>query len=296
MSVFATANTLAKASLYELDTVSAEPGRISSSAGLSIYADDLSKMHLDSRSTILVVGGDRAPLLHASQDTRCTNWLAANVDRAERYGSICSGAFLLEAAGLLGNKVVSTHWAGCGALREQNDRVTVLADALYHVDGKCWTSAGVTTGIDMALEMLRRDHDKALMQSVAKYLVVYAHRPGKQSQFAQLQDMKTNEEGLFSELLAWLREEVARPIKVSEMADFMCMSERSFQRKFTEGFSISPARFFERMRMEYARDFLLPQLSVDMSARALGYGSVAAFRKSFEKHFGLKPSTIKQIC
>ena len=296
MSVFATANTLAKASLYELDTVSAEPGRISSSAGLSIYADDLSKMHLDSRSTILVVGADRAPLLHASQDTRFTNWLAANVDRAERYGSICSGAFLLEAAGLLDSKVAATHWAGCGALREQNDRVTVLADALYHVDGKCWTSAGVTTGIDMALEMLRRDHDKALMQSVAKYLVVYAHRPGKQSQFAQLQDMKTNEEGLFSELLAWLREEVERPIKVSEMADFMCMSERSFQRKFTEGFSISPARFFERMRMEYARDFLLPQLSVDMSARALGYGSVAAFRKSFEKHFGLKPSTIKQIC
>lgn len=296
MSVFATANVLAKASLYELETVSIEPGQVRSSAGLLMFASDLCKICVDSRTTILVVGADSAALLKASRDTRFSKWLAENAPRAERFGSICSGAFLLESAGLLDNKVVSTHWAGCEALHLQNDRVTVLADALYHVDGKCWTSAGVTTGIDMALEMLRRDHNKALMQSVAKYLVVYAHRPGKQSQFAQLQDMKPNEEGLFSELVAWLRKDVVRPIKVSEMADFMCMSERSFQRKFTEGFSISPSRFFERMRMEYARDFLLPQLSVDMSARALGYRSVAAFRKSFEKHFGLKPSTIKQLC
>ena len=295
MSVFATANALVQKPLYELNTLCSKPGLVTSGAGLAVSASSLSKARVDSNTTILVVGADAAPLLQTTSDTSLHNWLSHHADNSERFGSICSGTFVLQAAGLLSDKVVTTHWAGCEPLRQQDDTLQVLDDALYHIDGKCWTSAGVTTGIDMALEMLKRDHGRDMMQSVAKRLVVYAQRPGKQSQFAQIQDVKTNEDDGFASLINWLKEQISRPVKVSEMADFVCMSERSFQRKFSASYSTSPSRFFERMRMEYARDFLLPQLPVEVSARTLGYNSVAAFRTSFEKHFGISPSTSKRV-
>jgi transcriptional regulator GlxA family with amidase domain len=112
---------------------------------------------------------------------------------------------LLRAAGLLSERTVTTHWAGCETLAQMGNDFSVLKDALYHVDGNCWTSAGVTTGIDMAMEMLKRDHGIELMQAVAKSLVIYAQRPGKQSQFSHAVDLKPNQEEGFSELVVWLK-------------------------------------------------------------------------------------------
>lgn len=295
MSVFSTANALSKNALYQIKTLSSKAKLITSSAGLTIQTNSLSDARCDSTTTTLVVGADISALEHAASDKMLVNWLSEQAPLSERFGSVCTGTFILQFAGLLNDKTVTTHWAGCEHLQQLKEEPSVLQDALYHIDGKCWTSAGVTTGIDMALEMLKRDHGRELMQAVAKYLVVYAQRPGKQSQFALIQDMKPNQEDNFANLISWLKKQITRPVKVSEMADFMCMSERSFQRKFSEKFSNSPARFFERMRMEHARDFLLPQQTVEQTSRKLGYSSVAAFRTSFEKHFGLSPSTSKQI-
>jgi transcriptional regulator GlxA family with amidase domain len=295
VSVFTAANTLAKQTLYEIRIPSTQGGLITSSSGLAVQTQDLAGVSCDSTTTMLVVGADKEPLQKAMSDLSLCEWLKRQCGFAERYGSVCSGTFLLNAAGLLDGKTVTTHWAGCQILQKIRSEETVLKEALYHVDGKCWTSAGVTTGIDMALEMLKRDHGHALMQSVAQYLVVYTQRPGKQSQFAVVQEMVPNAEDNFSGLISWLKKEVMRPIKVAEMADLMCMSERSFQRRFSASFTTSPSRFFERMRMEYARDFLLPRHSVELAARMLGYSSIASFRKSFHKHFGLSPSTSKQM-
>ncbi len=295
LAVFSAANELAGGQLYQINTLASKAGPVTSTAGISVLAESLKSADIDSASTIFVVGAVAVPLAKAAKDSRLTTWLRSNAPQAERFGSICSGTFLLQAAGLLIDKTVTTHWAGCETLKRQNHNLTVLKDALYHIDGNCWTSAGVTTGIDMALEMLKHDHGKLLMQSVAKHLVVYTQRPGKQSQFAEIQDMKPNEEDSFAELISWLKKEITRPIQIGEMAEFMCMSERSFQRKFTARFSVAPARFYERMRMEYARDFLLPKQSVEVTAHTLGYRSTAAFRTSFEKHFGLSPSTSKQL-
>jgi len=295
LSVFATCNAMLDAPRYDLKTLSATPGLVASGAGLSVHTDALEEADIDHRSTLLVVGANRTPLMTAVQNRPLVSWLAKHFTHAERYGSICSGTFLLQAAGALDGKTVTTHWAGCEQLSAGAAGVTVLNEALYYTDGRCWTSAGVTTGIDMALEMLKRDQGKAVMDRVAKYLVVYSQRPGKQSQFAQIQNMKQNEEDAFSELIVWLRAHIDRPIKIAEMADHMCMSERSFQRKFSRSFGVSPSRFFERMRMEHARDFLLPKQGVELTAQALGYRSVAAFRSSFAKHFGLTPSTSKQL-
>lgn len=295
MSVFAAANSLSQQTLYAIKTLSPTGGNVSSGAGLSIVSESLRQAELNGQSTALVVGADAAPLVQAVSDQSLSRWLAAELPKAERFGSICSGTFLLEKAGLLTERTVTTHWAACQPLKKLNPALKVLEDALYHQDGKCWTSAGVTTGIDMALEMIKRDHGQDLMQAVARGLVVYAQRPGKQSQFSQMLDMKPNQEDLFSDLIRWLKQEVSRAVKVSEMADFMRMSERSFQRRFTAHFAVSPARFFERMRMEYARDFLLPKHSIEKTARELGYRSVAAFRTGFEKNFGISPAMSRQI-
>lgn len=290
MSVFSTANALRGEDIYQSLVCSGLGGPVRSGAGVEVLSRPIHSVAIDQTSTVLVVGADEQPLQRANCDRALIGWLSDNCGSAERFGSVCSGTFLLHAAGLLSGKTVTTHWAGCRMLQAIAQDVSVLQDALYHIDGTCWTSAGVTTGIDMALEMIKRDHGEALMGSIAKRLVVYSQRPGKQSQFRQMQDLKPNQEDDFSRLVLWLKEQVCVPLKISDMAQFMCMSERSFQRRFSQHFGMSPSRFFERMRMEFARDFLLPKHAVECTARELGYRSVAAFRTAFEKHFGVSPS------
>lgn len=295
LSVFSSANALEGKTIYNIRTLSSEGGLVSSSAGLDVQTQSLKTVCCDSTSTYLIVGSHGGFIKRARKDQVLCHWLSEQSGNAERFGSVCTGAFVLEAAGVLKDKTVTTHWAGCEDLRTLKCKETVLNEALYHVDGKCWTSAGVTTGIDMALEMLKRDHGHLLMQTVARYLVVYSQRPGNQSQFAVVQGTPTNQQDAFSSLINWLKKEVMRPVKIREMADVMNMSERSFQRHFTEQFSLSPSRYYERMRMEYARDFLLPRHSVDLVATLLGYSSTPAFRTAFIKHFGMSPSTCKKI-
>lgn len=290
LSVFSSANALVEQPVYKLETLSTDGGVVHSSAGVGVATRKLCEVKCNSTTTYLIVGSYGEYLREARKDAVLCHWLHEQSGLADRFGSVCTGAFVLEAAGLLAGKTVTTHWAGIEQLRALNKPNHVLEDALYHNDGNCWTSAGVTTGIDMALEILKRDHGQALMQMVARYLVVYSQRPGKQSQFAVIQQDAHDQEDDFARLLNWLKENIVRQIKVSEMADFMCMSERSFQRRFSALYSQSPSRYFERMRMEYARDFLLPKHSVERSARLMGYKSVAAFRTSFKKHFGMSPT------
>lgn len=295
MSVFSAANSLSKRTLYHQQCVSVEGGLVTAESGLTIMSNPCGDSNVSPRTTLLVVGAQAKPLQQAMANKILTGWLASESGNCERYGSVCSGAFLLQAANLLRGMTVTTHWAGCESLSQLGKDINVLNDALYHVDGCCWTSAGVTTGIDMALEILRRDHGEKLMKDVAKNLVVYAHRPGKQSQFSQLLDLGGKQDDDFAGLINWLKTQLRRPVRVSEMAAYLPMSERSFQRRFTARHRISPARYFERMRMEFARDYLLTQFSVDQAARELGYRSVPAFRTAFQKHFGISPSVCRQI-
>ena len=295
MSVFSAANSLSGKTLYAQHSVSVEGGLVTAESGLAVQSESCGSTKATPLSTLLVVGAQLVPLRDAMMNERLLGWLSNTAGICERFGSVCSGTFVLQAAKLLNGLTVTTHWAGCETLGQMGPDVKVLDDALYHIDGACWTSAGVTTGIDMALEMLRRDHGEPLMREVAKNLVVYAHRPGKQSQFSQLLELSDGQDDDFASLINWLKDQIRRPVKVSEMADHLCMSERSFQRRFTARHRISPARYFERMRMEFARDYLLPQYSVEQAARALGYRSVAAFRTGFQKHFGLSPSMSQRV-
>jgi len=201
-SVFATAGSIANEVTYKIEAVSAKGGEVRSSAGLSVMTKAVGKVRLSEADTVLVVGAPERPLSRAMADKRVSTWLTGLPDTSAHFGSVCTGAFVLAAIGLLDGRRATTHWAGCKQLAALYPTVRVQPDALYVVDDDIWTSAGVTTGIDMALAMVKRDFGTTLANQIAKLLVVYAHRPGNQSQFSALLDAQTTANGAFSDVVA----------------------------------------------------------------------------------------------
>ena len=289
VSVFTAANTLSGRALYEVEAVS-KAESVRALGGLEIATTPLSQIDLSDRDTVLVAGAGEEPLLRAADDRAFHRFLQSAANRSERYGSVCSGAFILAAAGLLKGRRATTHWAGCEAFRSLFAEVTLEADALYVNDGRLWTSAGVTTGIDMALALLALDHGSALMGQVAKYLVVYAHRPGHQSQFSGVIDVQTGQEGAFAELISWLGERLDQAVTMAEMATQAGFSERTLWRRFTMATGKTPAQCLEDMRLDRARLALEAGEPVKVVAGQVGFRSEAAFRTFFTRRIGVTPS------
>lgn len=288
-TVFTTANALSGRSLYDVTTISKD-AEVLSSSGISVAAAPLCGLRLSARDTVLVMGAYAAPLQLAAADADIAMFTRRAARRAERFGSICSGAFVLASAGLLQGKRAATHWAGCEAFRTMFSDTILDADALYVNDGRLWTSAGVTTGVDMALAMLAQDHGAALMGQVAKYLVVYAHRPGHQSQFSGVVDAQTKHDGEFAALISWLGERLDRQITVAAMAAHVGMSERSLWRRFRAATGMTPADCLETLRLDRARLALEAGEPVKLVAARVGFRSEAAFRSLFVKRIGVTPS------
>ncbi len=289
-SVFAAANNIAGETHYELRYLSAQGGPIDSIAGASLNTQPLQEARPIARDTVLVAGGEPVRLGKAMQDKTLLQWLQRAAPICERMGSVCSGAFILAEAGLLDHRAAVTHWLGCEEMRKRYPNISVREDALYVVDEHFWTSAGVTTGIDMSLAILARDHGEGLMGQVAKRLVVYACRPGNQSQFSDMLSMQLAAGARFSKVIAWLENNIDKPLRVEDMAKVAGMSERSFYRKFTAALNLTPSQCLDMMRLERARTLLESQQSVSAVSRAVGYQSEAAFRTSFKAKFGLSPS------
>jgi transcriptional regulator GlxA family with amidase domain len=295
VSVFSTANALQKDDPYLIHTISTEGGAVSSSAGIVVDSIALNTIKVNKDATVLVVGADAKALFAASLNVKLKTWLTANTKDVARYGSICSGTFLLAAAGLIDQRTVTSHWAGCEQLQKMHPKVKVKPESLYVVDENLWTSAGVTTGLDMSLEMLRRDLGDAIMNKVAKHLVVYVHRPGNQSQFSDLLTLQARANSDYSELLAWIDTRLGQQIKVEEMALVMCMSERTFYRKFTASIGMTPSKYVEEAKLKRAKSLIEGGQPISLVAADVGFKSEAGFRTQFERRFGLTPSMHKQL-
>lgn len=288
-TVFTTANALAGRTLYDVATVS--KGRVAeSSGGIGVATTPIRGLRLSARDTVLVMGAYAAPLQRATGDAEIVGVLRRAALRAERFGSVCTGAFVLASAGLLRGKRATTHWDGCEQFRALFSDTILEAESLYVNDGRVWTSAGVTTGVDMALAMLAQDHGPALMGKVAKYLVVYAHRPGHQSQFSGVIDAQTKHSGEFAALMSWLGERLNHHVTVAAMAAHVGMSERSLLRRFTAAIGVTPAQCLETMRLDRARLALEAGEPVKLVAARVGFRSEAAFRSLFTKRIGVTPS------
>lgn len=200
--------------VYAVAVVSAAGGTVESSSGIAVETRPVTEVRSGEVQTMLVAGAEREPLLAAVADPVVRAALPGLTAKAERFGSVCSGGFMLAALGLLDGRRVATHWDSCAPLAKAFPAVTVDPDALYVVDGRLWTSAGVTTGIDMALAMIARDLDAAIAGEVAKRLILYARRPGYQSQFSPVLQAQVRGESPFADLIGWIEANLDAPLAV----------------------------------------------------------------------------------
>ena len=245
--------------------------------------------------TLLVVGSDPESVRAIIGDPVLRRWVPRCAATAARFGSVCSGAFVLAALGLAQGKRVATHWDATALLAELFSTVSVDADALYVVDGKLWTSAGVSTGIDMALAMVSHDLGGAVASEVAKRLVLYARRPGHQSQFSTLLRAQGQADHPFEELIGWMQANLEHPLDVATLASRSGLSERTFYRRFVAAMGQTPARFVESLRLDAARVLLAQTLSIKTIAAQVGLSPAGRFTEAFERRFGVTPSLFREM-
>ncbi|WP_417449152.1 GlxA family transcriptional regulator [Kordiimonas sp.] len=291
--VFASVNKAYGGLAYDIILASANGTSTRMCCGIALdtvpYTDIRGPIH-----SFIVAGGDGVRA--AVADEALVAWVRETAKRAERVASVCSGAFLLAAAGLLDNRRAATHWNSARALARLYPKVKVDPDALYIADGPVWTSAGVTAGIDMSLAMVERDHGRSLAMEIARRLVVYARRPGYQSQFSALLEGQSKGTGLVAKATEWMASHIDGAITVADIANAAGMSERSFHRKFVAEMGVTPARYLERLRLDSARALLeQPDIPVKTVAASSGFGSSGRLIQVFEKRFGLTPGAYRKL-
>jgi transcriptional regulator GlxA family with amidase domain len=290
LQVFATANELAgmrgEPQLYAPRVVSADAPVVIASASLGLVTAPLPRARA-ALDTLLVAGG---PGVHAAAENPLVlDWLRQRATRARRVASVCTGAFLLGAGGLLNGKRAATHWMHCAELGRRYPEIRVEADPIYVRDGAVWTSAGVTAAIDLALALVEEDVGRALSLAVARHLVMFLKRPGGQAQFSAALSLQGAEDR-FGELHAWMTGQLNGDLSLPTLARKAGMSERSFSRHYTQATGLTPARAVERLRVEAARRFLSDtRLPVKRIAERCGFGSEETLRRSFGRLLAATP-------
>ena len=280
---------------YQVEIVSSSGGAIQTSSAVALMTRPIHDFPPESIDTLLVAGGDDAGLRQLDLDASVRAWAVDAARRARRYGSICTGAFALARFGLLDGRRVATHWSACADLAGSCPDVTVDTNALFVHDGPLWTSAGVTTGIDMSLEMVASDLGNAVANTIAKRLVLYARRPGFQSQFSPVLDAQSHADEPFAELIHWIRENLALRLDVPRLAEKVAMSERTFLRRFTRSTGQTPAHFVETLRLDQTRNLLVAGMSLKEIAVRTGYANGAQLSKAFDRRFGMTPLLFREL-
>lgn len=280
---------------YNVELLSAQGGTVESSSGVGVETRSTAGFGPGDAFTLLIAGAERKPLLAAVADPALRAAIPGLAAKAERFGSVCSGGFLLASLGLLDGHRVATHWDSCRPLAATFPKVIVDPDALYVVDGRLWTSAGVTTGIDMALAMIASDLDAAVAGEVAKRLILYARRPGYQSQFSPVLQAQVKGDSPFADLIGWIQANLDAPLDVPSLAERAGLTERTFHRKFAASTGQTPARFVETARLDAARMLLSHGLSLKSVAAKVGLFPAARLSEAFERRFGMPPRLFRDM-
>lgn len=294
-TVFGLANTLGDNEAYRVLVLSPDGGLVTSTCGVALHSLAISKVRPRDVDTLLVAGGRTVAMQRAAKHPASRRWIPNCISTSDRFGSVCSGALLLAEFGALGNSRVATHWASCDTLVAKFPSIVVDANSLFVVDGKLWTSAGVSTGIDMALAMVEQDIGRLPADRIAKFMVLYSRRPGYQSQFSDLLKSQISSASEFRDLIAWIQERLARRLDVSTLAAKAGFSERTFYRKFQAETGRTPAKFVEMLRLDAARSLLSTRLSLKTIAARTGMGTSARLTVSFERRFGVSPTIFRRL-
>lgn len=277
---------------YALEVVATAP-RLRTSSGLQLVADALLSDVDGPIDTLVVPGGDGTR--EAFFDTAFVASLGRLAKRSRRVTSVCTGAFLLAQAGLLDGRRVTTHWQWCDLLAEAHPTLDVQPDAIFVRDGRFWTSAGVTAGMDLALALVEEDHGRDAALAVARQLVLFVQRPGGQSQFSAQLSAQRAERDQLRDLQAWIHEHVADDLRVEPLARRVAMSPRHFARVFRQEVGVPPATYVERARVEVARR-MLEQTGLDLRsvAEASGLRTTQTLRRAFHRTLGVGPRAYRE--
>ncbi|MEJ0069432.1 MAG: GlxA family transcriptional regulator [Pseudomonadota bacterium] len=285
---FASATELDPADGYALTVVSPRGGLITTSAGIAIATVPPNAVR-GPIDTLVVVGGPGVAEAVAERAllAQIRRWSA----RARRTCSVCTGAFLLAAAGLLDGRRATTHWGYCRALQQGYPAVRVEPDPIFVRDGAIWTSAGVTAGIDLALALVEADLGHDVAMRVARRLVVFLKRPGGQSQFSAPLSAQVAADDTLGALHGWMAEHLGSDLRVERLAARAGMSPRTFARAYTAKLGTTPAKTVERLRVEAARRALEDGgAPVKLIAHRCGFGDEERMRRAFVRRLGVSPS------
>lgn len=292
--VFAAASSLSGADargtpLYLVEVVAPGDGPVRASSGLRTSPDSAISDCRGAIDTLIVAGGFGC--FTAAENAALVGWIAAAAKRSRRVSSVCSGAFLLAAAGLLDGRRATTHWSSCALLAERHPAVEVEPDSIYVRDGDVWTSAGVTAGIDLALAMVEEDHGRELAREVARWMVMFVQRPGGQSQFSSHVSTQQAERRPLRDLQAWIADNLDADLRVEALAERVHMSTRNFARAFSREVGLTPGAYVEAVRIERAKQRLeAAGEPVEAVARGCGFGSAETMRRAFTRRVGVPPT------
>jgi transcriptional regulator GlxA family with amidase domain len=275
---------------YDVRVVSASGGLVAGAAGVAIETmKPPSRTHPD---TLIVVGAPTTDILYGQTETAAL--VRAMAPRARRKASVCTGAFLLAAAGVLDGRRATTHWRYAAELQRRHPAIRVDADRIFIREDDIWTSAGITAGIDLALAMIEEDCGIDISKAIARDLVVYHRRSGGQSQFSTMLDPEPRP-GRIRDALAYARAHLGEKLSVEQLADVARISLRQFARQFTAETGETPARAVERLRCEAA----LPRIEsssepLEQIALQVGFGDIERMRRVCLRIYGQPPQALRR--
>lgn len=272
---------------YELIVIGITARPFVSSSGLRVVPHT-TLARAPELDTILVPGG--RGLRAAQINARVAAWLAERAAHTRRVATVCTGIYGLAPTGLLDGRRVTTHWKFARDLQQKFPALQVEANLLFVRDGHYITSAGVTAGIDLSLALVEEDHGPGMALSVARELVVYMQRPGGQEQYSEPLSFQTETRDPLADVAGWMSTHLRADLSVDALARRAGLSTRQFTRRFKASFGASPAELAERLRLDEARRRLGSHSStIEQVAASVGYASSDAFRRAFERRFGVAP-------
>jgi transcriptional regulator GlxA family with amidase domain len=294
LDVFAEANTiLSEQQKYEVSLVGPRAGAVTCSNGMQLFVP-FGYADLDTQwDLLLVAGGPQLP--DARPSSEFLTWLQNQARGATRFGSVCNGAFVLAHAGLLDGKQVTTHWADAGRLAQEFPQAGVQPDKIFVRDGRLFTSAGVTAGIDLCLSLVAEDWGHELAVRVAKRLVVYIQREGGQSQYSPYIGTGRDEDPIIGKVQQYVTEHITDALSIEQLASAVAVSRRTFSRLFAKYAKVTPSAFVEQVRVDTARK-LLEDTDAPLKTVAFkcGFHSATQMRSTFSRRLEVTPKQYRQ--
>lgn len=295
LDVFAEANTLLRRDVYELKIVALEAGPVRTSSGIEVVSHlGVAECATFSPDTFLVAGMPDATRRTLGHDV--TAAIKTLCESSRRFGSICTGAFLLAHAGVLVNRRVTTHWSSADELAKTWPDIRVEKDALYVADGPVRTAAGVTSGMDLALRLVEEDLGRELALEIASNLVMFFRRPVNQSHYVREKALSLSGREALQELQRWVLTHLGNVHSLKEMADHIGLSTRHLNRLFREQLDVRPGEWLETCRISRVKEMLeSSDAPLKTIAAAVGYRSTDSLRRAFIRHMGMTPPMYRKL-